>query len=228
MPEIKPILTGEEFESLTDADEKALYKKRENDYILDVKGAVNAAKHEKENFEKYKQATDHLKVFEGLDHETVTKAMDAYNKAQDKKVIDKEGYESALKLKQDAYDKALAQANTEWETKHNTLLNSLKNETFSRHLLENGIRPETIEFAVGKFSELVDFEAKEQGFEIKSKTGIGDPKELKELTDGLKSKYTFIVPNDLNAGSGTQPGDGTVTDTSKMSTEQKLEMAFAN
>lgn len=228
MADIKPIVTADEFSAL-DADEQALYKKRgESEYILDVAGIKNALEHEKTNFKTYKESTEPLKQFEGLSFEEVQAALDIKRKLDDKKLIDKDGYEAALKQKQDAYDKALKAATDEAESKYNALFNSLKTEKAINFLTSKGVLPDRADLALIKLGDQIDLEIRDGKQILKRKDGIGDAKELDELAEGLKSSAAFLFAPNGASGSGASGSNslGAGLDLDSMTPEQKI--AFAN
>lgn len=224
MAEINPTLTAEEYESLTDEDVKALYKQKDDGYIVDIKGVLSAKdatkrKYEAEKAEREALASKYesLKVFEGKDPELVETALKTLTKAEEKKLIDKGEFEKIrLKDKEDfdnKYKTDIAAKESEISKFRTVLETQVTQKDVLAELINQGVIREknAPQKAVQLFMPYVKTEiTDDMKFKMKivDDSGYDTGKTLQEAVAEFKEDNPFLFTGNLAGGSPDTP-DGT-------------------
>lgn len=101
----------------------------------------------------------------------------------------------------------IAEVEADRDAKVGGILGNLKTERLKNLLIEKGVLPDRANYALHDLSEQFDLESGEQGFTLKLKSGIGDPKEIDATIDGLKQKSPFFFAASGASGSGASGSD---------------------
>lgn len=96
----------------------------------------------------------------------------------------------------------LAQTEAEAEAKMQRLQNILKQQAVKNLLIEKGVLPERVEFALPKALEQFEMEIGEGSFGLRVRNGIGDPKEIEQAVAALREAAPFLFNATHTPGSG--------------------------
>lgn len=122
----------------------------------------------------------------------------------------------------------IAEVEADRDAKVNGILGNLKTERLKNLVVEKGVLPDRAEYALTTLSDQFDLESGEQGFTLKLKNGIGDPKEIDGAIDGLKAKAAFLFAGQTQTGGGAQgSGNNGGTSNSNMSATEKLDTLYS-
>lgn len=216
-------ITKEAFEGLEDSIKQFYTETSKGSYELEgVGGKIRGLKSDLERFEGFKglnpeeakKAVETLKSL-GVDEEAIKQALDFKKKADEKKVIDKEGYDALLEVKQKAYDEAVKRiedektaAIKEWEDKYTNLFGNLKTEAVTNFLTGKGVLADRADLALNDVLGDLELEFTDGKKNLKKKDGIGDAKELDELIGNLKTKRPYLFKSETASGSGASGSEG--------------------
>lgn len=227
MAKLKARINKEEYDALGDVL-REFYTANGDEYTLEADGVedVTGLKSALENERKEKRdAKNALKQFEGLNPEDARKALEATQKLEEKKLIDKQQFDEVLKKYKAEYD-----AEIEKERSKNTqLLSNLKREKLTNMLIEKGVLPDRAKFALVELDSQVELLSDEQGIHLQKTGGIGDAKEIDEMVTGLKEKSAFLFAPTNASGSGATPSERTTgyQNTANLTPRERIAAALA-
>lgn len=209
-------LTKAEFETLPDAL-KGKFKPEGEDFVLveeDVEGLKKSKAEILTEKKELQSKLDELEKFK-KDHETKLAEAD--------EVKLKEA--GAFKELEEKLRAKIAEVEADRDTKVSGILGNLKQERLKNLLVEKGVLPDRAAYALADVGDQFDLESGEQGFSLKLKTGIGDPKEIDTAIEGLKSKAAFLFAANGASGSGASGSNGNGGSTAKSVTRAQWEAA---
>lgn len=201
MAKLKARINKDEYLALGDVLHEFYAETAEGDYVLeadgveDVSGLKSALKREKE---EKRDAKEQLKQFEGLDPDQARKALEATQKIEEKKLIDKQQFDEVLKKYRSEFDAELEKE----KSKNAQLLTNLKREKLTNLVVDKGVLSDRARFALVELLDQVEILSDENGIHLQKKGGIGDPKEIDEMVTGLKENSAFLFAPTNASGSG--------------------------
>jgi hypothetical protein len=85
-------------------------------------------------------------------------------------------------------------------------MNNFKTERLKNELTARGVLADRAKYALADVADRVELISGETGFQLKVKDGLGDPKELDALINGMKESSPFFFTANGSAGSGASGG----------------------
>jgi hypothetical protein len=209
-----------EFETLPDSL-KPKFKAEGEDYLLqeeDVDGLKKSKAEILEEKKKIQAERDELAKFKA-EHEATLEEQET---AKQKEAGQFAELEKKLREK-------ITEVEDDRDAKIGQIMSNLKTERLKNLVVEKGVLPDRAEYALTTLADQFDLESEEQGFKLKLKTGIGDPKEIDGAIEALKAKADFLFKPNGASGSGASSSQAQVggLDLNSMSPEQMLDMANA-
>lgn len=134
-------------------------------------------------------------------------------------------YEEAQAAKDLAWQQRVDAANAEKDS----LLANIKRERLTNELVKRGVLADRAEYLVDKMAADIDLVKGDAGYELKTKTGIGDATDFEAVIQSAKEKTPFFFAASGTPGSGAtgSDGKGATGTNSDMSAAAKLESFYS-
>ncbi|MBK8150815.1 MAG: hypothetical protein IPK58_22090 [Acidobacteria bacterium] len=107
---------------------------------------------------------------------------------------------------EERYKAKIAEIETGFAAKESQLMNNFKTERLKNELTARGVLADRAKYALADIADRVELISGETGFQLKVKDGLGDPKELDALINGMKESSPFFFTANGAAGSGASGG----------------------
>lgn len=186
-------ITKAEFDALPDSL-KPKFKADGDSFALVEEDVEGLKKSKAEILAEKKQLAEQLAELKKFKDEHEAKQTEA-DIAKEKEAGEFAKLEERLRAK-------IAEVEADRDAKVNGILGNLKTERLKNLVVEKGVLPDRAEYALTTLSDQFDLESGEQGFTLKLKNGIGDPKEIDGAIDGLKAKAAFLFAGQTQTGGG--------------------------
>lgn len=225
-------ITPEAYNALEEPLKAAYVQGKEGKYELEgVAGMVRGFQTDLNKFEKFKgmnadEAKEAVEILKSLgvkvDAETLKKALDTQQKAEQKKLIDKGEYDKALALETQGLRDELTTARTELDGYKGGFLG----RELDLKLIEAGVMPDRVRYARGEIAGNAESVLENGELSVRLKSGVGD---LATAIEGLKTSAPFLFAASTASGSGASgsSGNGGGSDFSKMTADQKIHAGIS-
>jgi hypothetical protein len=186
-------ITKEEFENLPESL-KTKFTADGDSYVFQEEDVEGLKKSKAEILKEKKELQGRLDELEKFKNE-IEQAKETESEEKARKAGEFAELEKKLRAK-------IAEVEADRDAQIGQIMGNLKTERLKSLLIEKGVLPDRADFALPKVADEFDIERGEQGFNLKLKSGIGDPKEIDAAIEGLKSKASFLFAAAGASGSG--------------------------